>query len=131
VSLKPEHRHTASIDIDSHFHATEPTASRWDYGLGLRTESGDELMVWLEPHPASSTGEVQKMLDKLVWLKNKLAQPTFDGLRVLELTSLRRQIVLYRWLALTGSIRILPNSKEARRLTRAGLSQPQRHVQLP
>ena len=131
VSLKPEHRHTASIDTDAHFHDAEPAAARWDYGLGLRTQSGEELMVWLEPHPASSTGEVQKMLDKLDWLKSKVAQTAFDGLRTLELTSRRRQIILYRWLAPTGSIRILPNSKEARRLAQAGLSQPQRHVQLP
>ena len=93
----------------------------------MRSEAGQELLVWLEAHPASSTGEVQKMLDKLAWLKAKLAQPDFDGLRTLE-----HKVSAYRWLAMTGAIRILPNSRrEARRLAQAGLSSPQRHVELP
>ena len=73
VALRSGHRHTASLDIDTAFLATEPTSSRWDYGIGMRSEAGQELLVWLEAHPASSTGEVQKMLDKLAWLKAKLA----------------------------------------------------------
>ncbi|NYG32319.1 hypothetical protein HZU83_05620 [Sphaerotilus montanus] len=126
VALRSGHRHTASLDIDTAFLATEPTSSRWDYGIGMRSEAGQELLVWLEAHPASSTGEVQKMLDKLAWLKAKLARPDFDGLRTLE-----HKVSAYRWLAMTGAIRILPNSREARRLAQAGLSSPQRHVELP
>lgn len=126
VALKPGHRHTASIDMDAGFLAAEPTASRWDYGIGIRGETGQECLIWLEAHPASSTGEVQKMLSKLAWLKTKLAQPAFDDLRQLE-----HKISAYRWLAMTGAIRIQPNSVEARRLAKAGLSQPQRRIELP
>ncbi|MEY4909702.1 MAG: hypothetical protein RL260_3420 [Pseudomonadota bacterium] len=126
VALRSGHRHTASLDLDAEFLATEPTSPRWDYGVGMRSEAGRELLVWLEAHPASSTGEVQKMLDKLAWLKAKLARPDFDGLRTLE-----HKVSAYRWLAMTGAIRILPNSREARRLAQAGLSSPQRHVELP
>lgn len=126
VALKSGHRHTASIDLDACFLASEPTAARWDYGIGLRGEADHESLVWLEAHPASSTGEVQKMLDKLAWLKQKLAQPAFGHLRCLE-----HQVSAYRWLAMTGAIRILPSSVEARRLAKAGLSPPQRRVELP
>jgi hypothetical protein len=126
VTLKSGHRHTASIDMDASFIAAEPTAPRWDYGIGIRGETGQEGLIWLEPHPASSTGEVQKMLNKLAWLKTKLAQPAFDDLRRLE-----HKGSAYRWLAMTGAIRILPNSPEARRLAKAGLSQPQRRIELP
>lgn len=126
LSLQPGHRHTASIDLDSGLRAAEPTASRWDYGIGLSTSAGAELLVWVEAHPASSTGEVQKMLDKLAWLKDKLARTEFADLRALQ-----TRPAAYRWLARTGGIRILPGSKEARRLALAGLSAPQRHIQLP
>lgn len=126
VALKPGHRHTASIDMDASFLAAEPAASRWDYGIGISGETGQEGLIWLEAHPASSTGEVQKMLNKLAWLKTKLAQPAFDDLRRLE-----HKVSAYRWLAMTGAIRILPNSPEARRLAKAGLSQPQRRIELP
>ena len=36
VALKSGHRHTASIDLDACFLASEPTAARWDYGIGVR-----------------------------------------------------------------------------------------------
>lgn len=126
VALKPRYRHTASIDMDAGFLSAEPTASRWDYGIGIRDEAGPEILIWLEAHSASSTSEVEKMLNKLAWLKSKIAQPEFDGLRRLE-----HQVSAYRWLALTGAIRILPNSPQARLLARAGLSQPQRRIELP
>lgn len=126
ISLNSGHRHTASTDLDAIFLAAEPTSARWDYGIGVRSEAGQEMLVWLEAHPASSTGEVQKMLDKLAWLKAKLAQPDFVGLRTLEHT-----VCAYRWLAMTGAMRILPNSREARRMAQAGLSSPQRHVKIP
>lgn len=127
VALKPAHKHSTSLDMDTGFLAAEPTSPRWDYGIGVRnTTTSAELLVWLEAHPASSTGEVQKMLAKLDWLKAKLAEPAFSNLRKLE-----HKVSAYRWLAMTGAIRILPNSREARRLAAAGLSPPQRRVELP
>jgi hypothetical protein len=126
LALKPGHRHTASVDLDAGFLSSEPSADRWDYGIGLRDAADQETLVWLEAHPASSTGEVQKMLDKLAWLKQKLAQPAFAPLRRLE-----HEVTAYRWLAMTGAIRIQPNSREARLLAKHGLSQPQRRVELP
>ena len=126
IALRSGHRHTASLDIDASFLTAEPTSPRWDYSIGIRSGAGQELLVWLEAHPASSTGEVQKMLDKLAWLRAKLAHPDFASMHALT-----PKVSAYRWLAMTGAIRILPNSREARRLAQAGLSPPQRHVELP
>lgn len=131
LNLARGYRHTASIDLDARFQNTEPNASRWDYGLGLRTEVGEEMVLWLEPHPASSTGEVQKMLSKLDWLKRKLGTPEFSELHRLNHTATQHTKFVYRWLARTGDIRITPNSKEARQLALAGLDQPRRLVLLP
>jgi hypothetical protein len=132
VSLRIGYAHTESVDLDAHFAATEPNSARWDYGLGIRTSAGVEIAVWLEPHPASSGHEVEKMLSKLAWLKAKLATKAFADLRSLRDAASQHAHFPYRWVVTqTGAICIAPNSKEARRLALAGLDQPRRHVQLP
>jgi hypothetical protein len=131
VVLTSGHKHTASIDTDAHFCKEEPNEPRWDYGLGLSTAAGEEFLLWMEPHPASSTGKVQKMLDKLNWLKDKLKTAPFAELLALERSARPHTRVVYRWLAATGDNRIPQTSKEARKLAQAGLSQPQRFVRLP
>jgi len=126
LALRPGHRYTVSVDLDGHFSGIEANAARWDYGIGCVGETGKESVVWVEAHPASSTGEVQKMLDKLAWLRSKLDLPEFVPLK-----KLAHEGAPFRWLAMTGAVRILPNSHEARRLARAGLSSPQRRIDLP
>jgi hypothetical protein len=88
------------------------------------------MIVWIESHPASSTGNVAEMLHKLDWLKAKLQQPAFAGLQALtEVT--QRSGSAYRWLARTGPVRIRPGSREYRQLIKAGLRMPARNLVLP
>lgn len=132
VTLKAGFAHTQSIDLDTHFATAEAHATRWDYGLGLRTTAGVEMAVWLEPHPASRSSEVKTMLSKLAWLKAKLDSAPFSGLRALRDVAAHHGKFPYRWLVTqTGGISIAPNSKEAKRLALAGLDQPRRQVRLP
>jgi hypothetical protein len=125
------HAFTNSVDIDSDFLIAEPSSVRWDYGLGLKTAAGDELAVWVEPHPASGSGEVQKMIDKLAWLRAKLAHTEFKELHRLTHMGTGSSTNPFRWLAITGAICIRPGSSEARRLALKGLSLPARHLVLP
>lgn len=121
---------TASVDMDQAYLASEPQSPRWDYGIGI-AEAGDiEKAFWLEPHPASSTGEVQRMLAKLAWLKDKLALAQFAELRQLTQRASAAGQPVYIWLH-SGANRILPSSREARLLARNGLSLPKRHITLP
>lgn len=121
---------TASLDMDQAFLRSEPQAPRWDYGIGI-AEAGDlEKAFWLEPHPASSTGEVQRMLAKLEWLKAKLSLPQFAELRQLTQRASADGNPVYIWLH-SGANRISPHSREARLLASKGLSLPRRHVTLP
>lgn len=121
---------TASLDMDQSFLSSEPQASRWDYGIGI-SEPGDiEKAFWLEPHPASSTSEVQRMLAKLEWLKAKLALPQFAELRQLTQRASAADNPVYIWLH-SGANRISPHSREAKLLASKGLSLPRRHVTLP
>lgn len=121
-------RVTGSVDIDSEFMAAEPNANRWDYGIGVAR--GDaESACWVEPHPASSTSEVDVMLRKLAWLKQKLGGAGFEQLRAMTHRT-GRDGIAYRWLA-QGAIHIRAGSREAQRLAKAGLAMPSRRVMLP
>lgn len=121
-------RIVASVDIDGHFSTKEPNANRWDYGVGLRIQD-TEAAFWVEPHPASSTGEVAKMLAKLEWLKGKLEIAEWADLKHLTARAQAHGIA-FRWLT-TGAIRIRPGSREALMLSKAGLDQPRTRVRLP
>lgn len=120
---------TGSVDMDAGFENSEPNAARWDYGLGVR-KGGKEMAFWVEAHPASSTSEVNRMLNKLDWLKRKLSEPEFAQISALT-SHAQASGMAFRWLARTGSIRIRPGSKEANLLALQGLAFPKRHVLLP
>jgi hypothetical protein len=121
--------HTESVDLDAHFERSEPNACRWDYGVGVA--HGDaELIVWIEPHPASSTGEVKRLVEKLSWLKGKLESPAFAQLKRLTDATVNAGCSPYRWLH-AGSLQIARGSKEARTLARAGIDFPVRRLMLP
>lgn len=121
-----------SVDLDVAFGAAEPNAAVWDAGIGLRRNGAafEEIVVWIEPHPASSTGTVRQMLSKLDWLKSKLRSAPFSGFRALTEKS-QRQGLAFRWLSRTGHIRIRAGSKEHRQLIRVGLGMPSRHLTVP
>ena len=131
MAARAGHTFTDSVDIDTDFQVPEPSSVRWDYGLGLITAAGEELAVWVEPHPASGSGEVQKMIDKLAWLRAKLAISEFKELHRLTHMSAGSSANPFRWLAMTGAICIRPGSAEARRLALKGLGLPARHLVLP
>ena len=130
VAVRAAHKFLASVDLDANLKANEPSAHRWDYGLGLIDSRGNESAWWIEPHPASSTGEVTTMLAKLEWLHNKLKNPEFAGLQTLT-NAARLKGIAFRWLAMSGDICIRPGTSQARRLALRGLAAPTRHVVLP
>ena len=120
---------TGSVDVDAHFSASEGRSPRWDYGLGLQNAAGEAVACWVEPHPASSTGEVAKMLAKLEWLKAKLNEPEFKALRRMTYASTSSP---FHWLLTeTGGCRISAGSADAKRLAKQGLRMPTRQVVLP
>ena len=122
---------TCSVDVDGHFRATEPQSHRWDYGIGIQLTNGQELVCWVEPHPASSTGQVAKMLEKLAWLKSKLETPAFKKLKAMTHAP-GHTGTPYNWLrTVSGECRISANSKEARLLALQGLRMPAQHLILP
>ena len=68
VAKKRQTRLTVSVDIDSALAPEQPNAARWDYGIGCR-QGGDELVHWVEVHPASGGSNLKEMANKLTWLQ--------------------------------------------------------------
>ena len=121
-SVRTKHRNvsvTGSIDLDSALSAAEPQAARWDYGIGVRTQKGEQL-EWVEVHPASS-GEVKVVLAKLDWLKEKIdGWPQANGHGV----SQHR----FHWVP-TGSVRV--DEKRRRQMNSKGITLSSAPLSLP
>lgn len=118
---------TGSVDMDEAFRTSEGQAHRWDYGLGVRLPAKKEIAVWLEPHPASSHGEVKVVLAKLEWLKAKLQRPAFKQLKALTDECVAQGVRPFYWMS-TGHVGIRPGSREANMLARAGMDLPSKQV---
>ena len=118
---------TGSLNMDEAFRTAEGQTHRWDYGLGVRLPAKNEMAVWVEPHPASSNGEVKVVLAKLDWLKSKLRLAAFEPLKVLTDECVTQGVRPYRWMA-SGHVGIRPGSREANLLARAGMDLPSQQV---
>jgi hypothetical protein len=122
---------SGSVDVDTHFQAAEPQSHRWDYGIGVQLANGQEMVCWVEPHPASSTGQVANMLGKLAWLRRKLDTQAFKKLKAMTHGPGRTGSPYYWLRTVSGECRISANSKEARLLALNGLRMPSQHLTLP
>jgi hypothetical protein len=122
-------RFTGSVDLDDAFRAAEPTANRWDYGLGVQPAGGREFALWVEPHSASSLGEVRTILAKLDWLKAKLGLPAFRPLKALTDECVNQGHRPYHWMA-TAHVGIRPGSREAMLLAQRGMTLPSTRVRI-
>lgn len=131
IQVSRDSAFTGSVDIDSHFRAAEPQSHRWDYGIGVQLTNGQDLVCWVEPHPASSTGQVSKMLAKLAWLKSKLDTPAFKKLKAMTHASGHTGSSYYWLRTASGQCRITANSREAKLLALHGLRMPTQQVTLP
>jgi hypothetical protein len=60
---------THSLDLDRALARTEPNATRWDYGIGKHGNLRTEELVWVEIHPASSSGNLGEVKAKASWLQ--------------------------------------------------------------
>lgn len=67
VTKERRTRLTLSIDVDSALAPTQPNAARWDYGIGCK-QGDDELVHWVEVHPASGGANLKEVASKLAWL---------------------------------------------------------------
>ena len=97
-----------SVDIDNAVKHIYPNDNRWDYAIGYKNK-----VCYIEVHPAY-TGEVEKIAQKLLWLKGWLND------RAPLLSSLPKAKIPFVWLS-TGGVHIIPQSKQYKRLSTLGI----------
>ncbi|MCI0494056.1 hypothetical protein L0Z72_03545 [candidate division KSB1 bacterium] len=100
-----------SVDVDSALCEMFPNKPRWDYAIGIKYDLTSDRAIWIEVHPASSTGEVNVVIAKLRWLKSWAADAAPD------LLSLTRE---YVWIA-TGSVAFSQASPQRKKLASEGI----------
>ncbi len=61
-------RLTGSVALDRALKSTLPNAARWDYAIGHAAAAEDEVILWLEVHPATSGQHLQEINAKVSWL---------------------------------------------------------------
>ena len=129
VTCKDPRRLTGIINLDSALAGQSDYANavRWDYGLGYRPAAKRrEQAVWIEVHPAT-TSEVAAVLGKLRWLQDWLNA----GAGCLKRMTYRADSkIRFVWIASAG-VNILPNSPQARQLSRSAIQRPRKRLSLP
>lgn len=125
IDIKKGLSFTHSVDLDTHFRATEPQENRWDYGIGV-VKQGVHYAIWIEPHGATSGREVDKVLAKLRWLKNKLSLQDWTELD--ELTNRTSDSFrCFIWLV-PGTVSFRRGSPEDKKLAQNGMKMPTKRV---
>jgi len=127
VSVSGTASFTGSVDLDQHFKNAEPNANRWDYGVGFNHVN--EFALWVEPHPASGSGEIAVMFRKLEWLRSKLKSPGYEDLAALTQAAEERGEIPFRWLY-QGKTSFRAGGKEARQLAQKGMRLPERSIRV-
>lgn len=129
VRPRDSRRLTGSVDFEAAHAASEPSANFWDYGVGLRLTNREEVAVWVEVHPASSTASVDAMIAKKRWLQQKLED--YESLGTLTERARACAMDTYVWIATQGTVSFGPGSTHAQKLASAGITMPKRYVDLP
>ena len=121
---------SGSVNVDTALTKNYPNAYGWDYGIGNRpTNLGEEVVYWVEVHPAGRDGDVKVVLAKLAWLKTWLRRKRDAAwLDAKELyLGLQRQHHVHTEFAATEAVRLtgspangwaFPGSRHVRSLRR-------------
>jgi hypothetical protein len=122
VSCNDPRKLAGSVCLDVALKRADPNGQRWDYGIGIKQESGDDKVIWVEVHPASSSN-VREVVAKLEWLKRWLAR---SAPALQEITAKRDGFV---WVS-SGKVDIPMGTPQTKRLAAAGIKLPQRHLRI-
>ena len=113
---------SGSLNLDAAVAKLYPNATRWDYGIGIKKTETKDKAVWVEVHPADAN-QVQKMIDKLAWLKNWLNNSAQN------LMSITGSDSPYVWVA-SGRVSFQKTSPQTKRLALAGITFPREHYRI-
>lgn len=101
---------TGSINLDRAMAVAAPNAPRWDCGVGMKTRTQSEKVIWIEVHPASSN-HIDGILAKLDWLRGWLRT---------DAPRLEAMPAEFVWIA-SGRVSLPPHSQQRRKIASRGL----------
>jgi hypothetical protein len=119
LSCKDPRKIRGSLNLDAAVAGLYPGQPRWDYGVGIKKTGSTDEAIWIEVHPADAN-QVQKLINKLTWLKNWLNN------RARDLMSITERDSPYIWVS-SGRVSFQQTSPQARRLALAGITFPREH----
>jgi hypothetical protein len=119
LSCRDTRKIRGSLNLDAAVSKLYPGQPSWDYGIGIKKTESTDKAIWVEVHPADAN-QVQKMIDKLTWLKNWLNNRARDLMGITEGDS------PYIWVS-SGRVSFQQTSPQARRLALAGITFPREH----
>lgn len=110
---------TGSVDLDDTLRSIYPNDPRWDYAIGYQSDAENEIIYWLEIHPATDA-EVRVVLQKLDWLRNWMKEMApalcdFTG--------------KYVWLS-SGKTAFTPSGMHKKKLAQKGLIHAGQRIRL-
>jgi hypothetical protein len=121
IEAEDTRRLRGSVDVDTALAATCPNDPRWDYAIGHQPSNHEsETVYWVEIHPASS-GEVNDVLQKLVWLKAWLRNSAP------RLNSMRKEFI---WVS-SGRTSFTLSSPQQKQFALLGLQHKGRVLRIP
>ena len=113
---------SGSLNLDAAVALLYPNAARWDYGIGIKKTEAKDKAIWVEVHPADAN-QVQKMIDKLAWLKKWLNNSAQNLMGITESDS------PYVWVA-SGRVSFQKTSPQTKKLALAGITFPREHYHI-
>lgn len=119
LSCKDTRRISGSLHLDAAVAQLYPNENRWDYGIGIKKTGSTDAAIWVEVHPADAN-QIQKMVEKLTWLKSWLSS------RARDLMSITEKDSPYIWIS-SGRVSFQPTSPQSRKLALAGITFPREH----
>ena len=124
LSCQDTRKISGSLNLDAALAGSElyRDQPRWDYGIGIKKTESTDKAIWVEVHPADAN-QVQKMIDKLTWLKNWLNN------RARDLMSITERDSPYIWVS-SGRVSFQQTSPQAKRLALAGITFPREHYHI-
>jgi len=119
LSFKDPRKISGSLNLDASVDGLYRDQPRWDYGIGIKKTGSTDEAIWIEVHPADAN-QVQKLINKLTWLKNWLNN------RAKDLMSITERDSPYIWVS-SGRVSFQQTSPQAKRLALAGITFPREH----
>jgi hypothetical protein len=119
IDAEDTRRLRGSVDVDAALRKQHPNANRWDFAIGYEHVDRNEVVYWVEIHPASDA-HINTVIAKAQWLLRWLKNGSN------ALANFEREII---WVS-SGNTSLTPSAPQRKRMAQAGLVQRGRMLRI-